>query len=60
MPTKRQDKGGRPVNPTLPRTHVALDPALKKRALLCAVQDSVPFHKILDAALWQYLAKRGA
>ena len=59
MATKRQHKGGRPVNPLASRLHVQIDPDLKRRANICAATDSVSFHKVLDAALRAYLSKRG-
>jgi hypothetical protein len=39
--------------------HVMIDPDLKRRTIICAANDSVPFYKVLDAALRGYLAKRG-
>ena len=54
----RPRKGGRPVNPRAPRMHVRIEPDLKRRAIICAANDGVPFHQVLDVALRQYLTKR--
>ena len=52
-------RGGRPVNPTVARLHIRLDPDLKRKVLICAATDGVPFHKVIDEALRAYLRKRG-
>ena len=55
----RQHKGGRPVNPRASRMHVQIDPDLKRRTIICAANDGIPFHQVLDTALRGYLDKRG-
>jgi len=52
-------RGGRPINPTLARLHVRLDPALKRRLAIAAATDGVAVHQVLAAALRAYLTKRG-
>ena len=58
MATKRQYRGGRPVNPLASRMHVQIDPDLKRRVIIRAANDGIPFHKVLAAALRAYLSKR--
>ena len=55
----RQRRGGRPVNPILPRMHVQIDPDVKRRMIICAANDGISFHRVLDAALQAYLKRRG-
>ena len=50
---------GRPINATVARLHVRLDPALKRRLAICAATDGVAVHRVLEIALRAYLTKRG-
>ena len=36
-----------------------IDPDVKRRVIICAANDGIPFHKVLDAALREYVTKRG-
>lgn len=59
MATPRARRGGRPANPRASRMHVQIDPDLKRRAIIRATNDGVPFHRMLGAALRAYLRTRG-
>ena len=60
MPAKKRvRRRGRPANPAMGRLNVVLDRAVKKRAIICATRDNVAFGKVLDAALREYLDRRG-
>jgi hypothetical protein len=39
--------------------HVQVDRDVKRRVIICSANDGVPFHKVLDVALREYLKKRG-
>ncbi len=62
MAISRRSPGGRrgrPANPAALRTNIMLDPDLKRRTAIRALEEGISLHQVIEAALRAYL-KRGA
>ena len=60
LPASEAIPVARPANPTVRRTNIMIDPALKSRAARRAAAQGTSLHKVIEAALRDYLKRSPA